>query len=312
MARSRGANSVLHGAFEITPGTPPASGFFKLPQVTNNLGEERGLIESDLLGLGRDMQDPTPDASEDSGEIVVPVDVANFGFWLKGALGDPTTTGTTDRVHTFTSGAANLPSLAVEVGQPDVPSYGMNFGATVGSLRVGMSRRGLLNCTVGLIARGETLAAASAAGTPTERAVQRFAQATGSVSWDGAALGEVVAADFTYDNDLDPVEVIRSDGRIAGVDAGMAKMSGNVTVRFASTALLDLAIANTPKALSFGWTYAANRSLLVTAHRVFLPRPKRPIEGPRGIQVTFPFQAAKDATAGKMATFVLSNAVNNY
>ena len=59
--RARGANAVMAGAFEETYGTPPADGYARLPFVTSNLGEEQGLIASDLLGYGREPQDPTDD-----------------------------------------------------------------------------------------------------------------------------------------------------------------------------------------------------------------------------------------------------------
>jgi hypothetical protein len=53
----------------------------------------------------------------------VPVDVINIGHWLRLLLGAPTTTGTTPNyTHSFGSGAATLPSQAIEVGYPDVPT----------------------------------------------------------------------------------------------------------------------------------------------------------------------------------------------
>ena len=49
------------------------------------------------------------------GEVVIPIDVEAFGFWLKAALGQPTTAGTTPKTHTFQSGNWTLPSMAVAV-----------------------------------------------------------------------------------------------------------------------------------------------------------------------------------------------------
>ena len=75
MARARGANAVLCSAFEATYGTPPGSGFRKLPFVSASLGEEQGLIDSDLLGLGREPLPPSRDVVNNEGEVVVPVDL---------------------------------------------------------------------------------------------------------------------------------------------------------------------------------------------------------------------------------------------
>jgi hypothetical protein len=312
MPRARGANAVMAAAFESVYGTPPVSGFKKLPFVSSNLGEEQNLIESDLLGYGRDPQAPARDVINNVGDVVVPVDVRNFGTWLKLLLGNPTTTGTGPYTHTFVSGALTLPSLAIEVGMPDVPSYGMNFGARGNTLAIQMQRSGLLNATIGIIAQGETRSSSSAAGSPTEAAIKRFAQGQGEIKRDGTQLGNVVSGTFNYSNNLDPVEIIRPDGRIADADPAMVSATGDIVVRFADTTLLDLAIAGTPVELSFGWAIDADESLLITLHEVHLPKPKLPISGPGGVQATFNWQASEDPSLSKTVTVVLVNDVATY
>lgn len=312
MARARGANALMAAAFETTYGTPPASGYKKLPFVSSALGEEQNLIESDLLGLGREPLPPSKDVANNEGDVVVPVDLRNFGYWLKLLLGAPTTTGTGPYTHTFVSGALSLPSMAIEIGLPDVPSYGMNFGARANSMSIQMQRSGLLNATMGLIAQGETRAASSGAGTPSEAAIERFSQGVGEINRNGVALGNVVSAELSYSNNLDKVEVIRSDGRIEDAEPAMVAVTGNVVVRFANTALLDQAIDGTACELSFGWEIDANRSLLFTLHEVYLPRPKLPVSGPGGVQASFAFQAAKDPSLNKTLTAVLVNDVETY
>jgi hypothetical protein len=312
MARARGANAILAAAFETVYGTPPAGGYKKLPFVSSALGEEQKLIESDLLGLGREPLPPSKDVASNEGDVVVPVDLRNFGYWLKLLLGAPTTTGTGPYTHTFVSGALALPSMAIEIGLPDVPSYGMNFGVRANSMTIQMQRSGLLNATMGLIAQGETRSASSGAGTPAEAAIERFGQGQGAIKRNGVALGNVVSAELTYSNNLDKVETIRPDGRIEDADPAMVAATGNVVVRFANTTLLDQALDGTACELSFGWEIDANRSLLFTLHEVYLPRPKLPVSGPGGIQATFAFQAAKDPSLNKTMTAVLVNDVAAY
>jgi hypothetical protein len=55
--RARGANARVITAFETTVGAPPAinTGWTLTPIVSHSLGEERPLIESNLLGQGREM-----------------------------------------------------------------------------------------------------------------------------------------------------------------------------------------------------------------------------------------------------------------
>lgn len=314
MPRARGANAILTGGFESVYAAAPSGGatLWKLPFVSNTLGEEAGLIPSDLLGQGREPNDPTPDVANAEGDLVVPVDARNIGVWLKLLLGAPVTSGTTSKTHLFTSGAQQLPSMHVEIGSPEVPSYDRNIGVRGNMMKISLQRSGLLNATVGLIARGTNNAATSfATGTPTELAVTRFAQATGSVKRNGVALANITQAEISLMNNLDKVESIRPDGRIEDADPGEFGFTGSITARFADLTLYDQATARTPCELTFGWEIDANTSLVFAAPRVFLPRPKRTIEGPRGIQATFQFQSAKGA-GGNSLTVTLKNDVAAY
>ena len=54
MARAYGANASLLAAFETAYGVAPIAGFVKFPFVSSSLGSEQGLIDSDILGQGRD------------------------------------------------------------------------------------------------------------------------------------------------------------------------------------------------------------------------------------------------------------------
>ena len=308
MSRARGANAKAFGVFEATPGTTPAAGaaWFGIPFVSHSLGEERPLIASDLLGQGREMQDPTPDVATNDGDIVVPVDVRNFGHWLKLFFGAPTSASGSggEEVHTFTSGAQTLPSMSLEVAAPEVPAYSTQYGMRGNQLKISMTRSGLLNATCSLVGIGESAiantSAAGVAATPS-LLVTRFPQATGSVKKDGVALGSVVSADFTFSNSLEKVETIKADGRIEDSDPGMVSMTGSVVVRFKDTTLLSAATGSTPMELDFGWTFGPH-SLVFAVSRVFLPAVKRPVSGPNGIQQTFNWQASGASAASVVAT----------
>lgn len=418
MPRARGASALMRALFESTYGTPPGGNYINLPFVSSNLGAEQGLIESDLLGQGREPQDPVLDVVNNDGDVVVPVDARNFGYWLKLYFGDPVTaavgsaagsilfsaqpatsstitingtaftfvasgasgnqinkgatlsdtldnavtvlngsavpgvatatyskTGTNTlsiaydtagiagnaftlaaaatsngtvsgatlsggtNSHTFTSGSNTLPSMSIEIGNPEVPTYEMNYGIRGNTMRIEMSRRGLLNATLGLIGKGSSIAETSAAGTPTSLAVARFAQATGEITRDGQQQASVVSAALAFSNNLDKVETIQPDGEIEDADPAMATASGNVTVRLADTELLDLATGRDPFELTKGWTFE-DFSLIFTFERVLLPKPKRPITGPAGIQASFDYQAS--GADGHVASVVLINDVPSY
>jgi len=299
-------------AFESVYGTAPATGFRTVPFASTSLGSEQPLLASELLGQGRDPVAPIKDALTADGDVVVPIDVENFGLWLKGTFGAPTTTGTTPKTHTFQSGNWTLPSMAIEVAMPEVPRYAMYTGCMVDQLSWQMSRSGLLTATARLIAQGETIDTVTAAGTPTTLALQRFGHFNGAVKRNGAALGNVVSAEVTYANGLDRIETIRNDGKIEGADPGMAALTGKIEVRFADSTLVTQAIDGTPCELEFAWTLGANASFTFTAHAVYLPRPRIEIPGPQGIQASFDWQAAKAISPARMCTATLVNTVTGY
>lgn len=312
MARAYGSRSQLAGAFETIYGTAPASGFFNLPFSQADLGMEQPLLESDLLGAGRDPLAPSLDAISAGGGVTIPMDREALGFWLKMAFGAPTTTGTSNKTHTFKTGGLTLPSASIEVAMPEIPRFAMYSGCVLDEIGFGMQHSGQLTGNVKLAAQGENVEAATAAGTPTTFAMQRFGNFNGSIKRGGVVLGNVVSADVTYKNNLDMIETIRNDGKIDGADPTVASMTGKLDLRFADNILMDDAINGTPISLELALTISANVSLTITAHEVYLPVPKVPITGPKGIQASFDWQAAKNSVAGQMATIVLKNQIASY
>lgn len=311
--RARGANATATANYEATPGTVPAAGpWFSVPFVSHTLGEERPLIEDDTLGQGREMGDPTADVATNDGDIVVPVDVRNFGRWLKLLLGDPVTAeGQGDYVHTFTSGAAAIPSMSIEIGHPQVPSYSVHRGARANQLNIPIARGGNFNATVSLICIGETpdVAASVAGANPASLERIRFPAASGGLTKGGQPLASVKAASLTYSNNLEKVDTIQPDGRIEDSDVGMSQASGSVTLNFADRAMLDAATNGDPLDLTFGWK-RGNFELLFRTPRVFVPKPKKPISGPNGIQIQFNWSAS--GKGGHCLTAMLKNDVAAY
>lgn len=311
MARATGARARMALAFETTYGTAPASGFTRMPFVSSTLGAERPLLADDILGYGRDPLAPTPDVITAGGEVVVPIDLEFFGLWLTAAFGLPTTTGAGPYTHVFASGGWSLPSMAIELGYPEVPHYAMNVGAKVDRLSWMMQRSGLLTATATLISKSEAIDDASAAGTPAEPEFERFGQFHGQITLDGVAIGDLVSNEVTYANNLEPIETIAAGGTIADADPGKAALTGTLVARFSSAVLLEKAIAHEAVALEFGYTIDSGKSLIVMVPAVFLPRPKLETQGPQGIQATFAWQAAQ-SDGDPMCTVTLINSRESY
>ncbi|MFD1796909.1 hypothetical protein FQV27_14940 [Paracoccus aurantiacus] len=312
MARAQGARAQMALAFETVYGTPPAGGFNKMPFASTTLGAEQPLLNSELLGYGRDPLAPIKDAVTADGDIVVPIDAEAFGFWLKAAFGDPVTTGTGPWTHEFRSGAWSLPSLSIETGMPEVPRYAIYSGCVLDQLSWQMQRSGLLTATARLVAQGETVGTVSNAGTPAPIDLKRFGHFNGTITRNGAVLGNVVSAQITYANNLDRIETIRADGRIDGADPSIAALTGSIEVRFADSTLVTQALDGDPCALEFSYALPSGESFSFTVHAVYLPRPRIEISGPQGVQATFDWQAARDSALGRMCTATLINDREEY
>ena len=316
MARAIGANCALLMIPEATYGTAPSGDWRRMPFLSCDLGAEQPLLDADVIGLGgnRDAAAPFLDTVTVSGSAVVPVDLNNIGHWLRLLLGAPVTTGTTNFTHSFGSGAAALPSNAIEVGYPDVPSYDLVTGVRADTLEIDFSPTGPATASFGLIGQGSVRTGASAGGTPTTAAYTAFNKAQGSISRAGAPLAQVTGAKLTHSNGIETVRTIRADRKIEGADPGIARATGQITVRFASTTLLTQAQDAAPAEFAFAYTIDANRSLTFTLHEVYLSLAKTPIEGPGGVEAVFDFRAAFNATAARMMTVALRNqqAAANY
>jgi transposase len=75
----------------------------------------------------------------------------------------------------------------------------------------------------------------------------------------------------------------------------------------ADTTLIDLATGGSPVDLEFAYTLSAQAKLVLTAHEVYLPKPKLAVEGPGGVQASFDFRGVKNDVAGRMLTMTLTN-----
>ncbi|WP_372624953.1 phage tail tube protein [Falsiroseomonas sp.] len=310
MPRAIGANCRLLMFPEVTYGTAPAGNWRRMPFLTCDLGAEQPLLDADVIGVGsnRDPAAPFLDIVTIQGQAVVPVDLVNIGHWLRLLLGAPTTTGTNPNfIHSFGSGAAALPSNSVEIGYPDVPSYDVCTGVRADTLEIDFSPSGPATAGFGLMGQGSTRGASSSGGTPVSAAYTAFNKAQGSISRAGSALAQVTGARMTFSNGMEMVRTIRADRRIEGVDPGIARATGQITARFADTTLLTQAQNGTAAEFAFAYTIDANRSLTFTLHEVYLALAKTPIEGPAGVEASFEFRAAYNATATRMMTAVLKN-----
>lgn len=314
MARAYGWNAKLLIAEEKEYGVLPDTNYRQVPFISSSLDSEQGLISSNVLGLGRDPTQPFQDVINVDGDMVVPVDMRNIGLWLKAIFGTPTTSETEDGTysHDFESGKTSIPSYSIEVGLPEIPQFIRFMGVRANSIAFNFQRSGEAQVTVNLMAQGETGATTTINSAPEVFNYTRVSQFQGYIKSGGELLANITSASVTYSNNLEKIETIRSDGKVEAIDLGVASLSGSISAKYADNILLDKARSGTPVDIELGYQLSETLKLVITCHEVYLPKPKRSVDGPGGIECSYDFQGAKDQALDKMMTVTLVNDVESY
>lgn len=314
MSRAYGWNAQLLLAEETEYGEMPANNYRKIPFISTTLDSEQNLVSSNVLGLGRDPTQPFQDVINVDGDMVVPVDMRNIGVWLKAIFGIPSTEDVDDGVytHSFESGKIVIPSYTLEVGLPEVPQFIRFMGVRANSIAFNFQRSGEAQVTLNLIGQGESGETTAIDTNPEVYKYTRVSQFQGFIKSNGALLANITAASATYSNNLEKIETIRNDGKVEAIDLGVASLSGSISARYGDNILLDKARAGTPVDIELGYQLSDSLKLEIVCHEVYLPKPKRTIDGPNGIECSYDFQGAKNEEIGRMMTVKLTNDVEGY
>lgn len=320
MARKRGAKAQLLGAYEATENTLHTGGYWKLPYTSLDYGVEQGLDPNDELGLGRDPKQPFYNLVRGGGNITVPLRSRSIGFWLKAAFGgSPYLTTQADtpasgyHTHTFVSGGEPLP-ISLEVGHPESTAAYFRFnGVKVNSIQFPIARTGGGVAVINLMGQTETDHTSSIDASPDTSLLggPRIENRMGTATRGGSAIANLVSGQMTYANNLEAIETVRSDDLVEAYDADIASLTGDLTVRFADLTLYDDSVDEVSVALSQIYTYSANHKLTINAAEVLLPRAKRPIAGPGGIQASYQFIAFLES-GSQLAQVILINDIADY
>lgn len=313
MSRAYGWNAQLLIAEESEYGVMPQSGYRKIPFISSSLDSEQNLLSSNVLGLGRDPTQPFQDVINVDGDMAVPVDVRNIGVWLKAIFGAPTTTEDEGvYTHAFESGKIVIPSYSLEVGLPEVPQFIRFLGVRANSIAFNFQRSGEAQVTLNLFAQCEKGSTEAIAAEPAVYKYTRVSQFQGYIKSGGEFLANITAASATYSNNLEKIETIRNDGLVEAIDLGVASLSGSISARYGDNVLLDKAREGTPVDVELGYQLSDTMKLVIECHEVYLPKPKRSIDGPGGIECSYDFQGAKSEELGHMMTIKLINDVESY
>jgi hypothetical protein len=282
------------------------------------LGEKQGFEDDPILGAGLvntvDTSQPAPALPSAGGNIMVPLDLSHAGYWLKRAFGAPSTSGApSDYTHAFASGAESLPTFAVELKKGSALFYD-TLGCAVNRLTFNASRKaGYDRFGVEIIAVKEAKNTSSQGGTPAAMVARApVAAALPVFKLNGTLAGQVLAIDAAYDNKLIGQDFISGDAHIAGIERDAeATFTGTLRVRFKDATYHDLGISGATFSGELLWQVSSVRSLSLLAPLMRIERTPIEVQGPGGIDVSFPFRCEADAT-NPMLTATLKSAVATF
>lgn len=318
--RGQGADVIQLIAKEATYGTAPASGWWRFPMRSDDVSGSQELEDDPVWNIGNaDDSDPAEGAFNVAGDLMVPMDARSLGYFMQMCLGASTVVETTTDVlwtHTWKSGK-ELFSYAKQVWHPllTVPKGKTQTGIKAGGFSFPMARNGRALLTIPMVAQGEVKDVAVREASPDVYEYLPFDNATGTVRIDGNVLANLTGLQFNFTNNLETVEEIREDLRIAGADETRRQASGTANLRFSSDETVDdLVDDKTPCELSFSFKIRSQPTWVftVTLHRVFFSRTKIAVGGPGGIEQPTTFRSAYDSSAGCMMTVTLANDVEAY
>lgn len=311
MTSPRGTQFQLYGKNESTEGTPPSGNWARLPVMTFDQGGNRALQQDPTLSraLGRNAPDPYQGALEVQMSAEVPMDRGNLGFWLTLMFGAATSTGSGPYTDVWTPRAAgvDLPTASLEAVRASTATTRYHLRSAVKantlSIRVDFTA-GLQTMSLGLIGRSATDNGSSAAGTPTTAAWLCHQKQRWAVSLDGSAAADVTALDLTITNNLEPYGTVRdqANGVAYAIDEGLFQITGSVTFRTASNAIMADALALTSRELTLVNTLGTNDHITFDMGNIYFEFPQAPVQGPGVIQQTARFSAAYDAVDTTMLT----------
>lgn len=310
MTQAQGSQGRLVIDYEASFGQNPATkAGIAIPFNTFDVKSKQNMKDPVTITGTRNPVAPALGNVSVEGNVVVPVDEKAIGYWLKGLLGSPVTTGSANPYqHVFKVGAMQ-PSMVLEKGFLDISQYALLNGCKISSFKVSFGGDEELTASVEIKGGKESLSAAAYTASPNVIDLARFNNIQASVDEGGSAIATITKGEFTIDAGLDGNQYTVGNGGYRGdIPAGIYKISGSITALFDGATLLDKAMNGTTSSLKVKFA-AGTHSLEFMFPEIIYERSTPGITGPAGVLVTLPFHAFYGTNTDKSA--VKATLINN-
>jgi hypothetical protein len=316
MTQARGFFKKMNLIWEANYGVTPAiaSGeMVSLPFNDESLGSEEEMINPQTITGTRFGVEPAFGNISVQGAVTVPLDVRNFGYWLRMILGDPSTSGSGTYTHTFNP-ATTIPSASVEIGYDDITVYRPFTGVKANSMSMSFQKSIELVANIDIMGKSEAAAAGSSiAISPKTLVFDRFNAKGVSLKKGGATITTVRKVDLTIRNEL-ATDIFCIDG--TGFRHSLPEtnfvVEGSIEVLFEDSTIYNEAVNGTETSLQITLASGTN-SLVFDVYELKFPRKPPTSSGSAPVFLELPFIAYyQDNAQGVPFRATLINNVANY
>ena len=318
-ATPRGKTANLLFGTQADFATIAAGNYTRTLFYSESLAEASPFETDPILGLprdnNRDATRPADGLASLSGDLVVPVDVNHFPYWLTALFGAADTTGAGPYVHTFTSGKEVLPYLTIEVEKRAGAAFFQSLGCLASALNLDWTRAaGFRQATVAILGRNQVKSGASVGGTPPailDRAPLSAAQ--GLLRINGVTAAHVLGGSLAYANNPEEDQSLNGTPYASGMLLDQdATATGAIRLRYVDETYYDLMLAGNPVAMELEFSSGAGAKVVFAMPAVrFEKGGFAPVSGPGGLQAELNWRA-EQTDAAPMLTVTVTNGVVSY
>lgn len=314
----RGYRSQMLLGFESDYAVIPADPVgYLMPFNTESLAIARPKNAAATLRGTRNPAEPFDGNTDVTGDVVVPVDAAAFGLWLRAMFGLPvsaeTAAGSGVYKHVFSSGEEQ-PSVWLQTFFAAAsPFYKVSKGVKINGFSIETGGDQELTASLSCMGSNQEQKTASLLATPKEVSLDRLSNFMGELKIDGTAYGDATTFSISMDSGLDGDTYTIGGGGFRGdLPEGLMGVSGAMTVLLKDVELYKKALESTAMSMELTLAKASGVSLAFAMPHVQLQVAGPVVDGPAGLRVTWNWQAYSPVATQSAITATLTNTVDTY
>lgn len=291
---AQGSRTGLGIVAEVTRGTTPGTpALIDLPYKSHTLDLTKEAVESEDIYSDRVPRHFRHGNRSGGGAVEVDLRRGSYDALLESALMGAWST------NVLKTGIVPK-SFSIEDAARDISEYRMFKGMVVNQMTVRMAPNQMVAATfdmVGTDVAPATSTSADASWTA-DAGYEPFDAYSGAILEGGSPAGIVTSLEFTVNNDVENVFGIGSDAA-QGLDYGMARVTGTMTVRYQNEAIINKFLNEVMSSIQVTVDDPTGANPYVFLFpAVKFNGASTPVSNPKGRMVTLPFVSLYDAVEG--------------